>query len=519
MTQPSASIAESGFDNTYVNLGEAYSSACSATPVTSPAWMAWNDALAKQIDWPAALRQTPKALAALAGNDLLAGSSPIATVYAGHQFGSYNPQLGDGRALLLGEWRNHAGRRVDIQLKGAGPTPFSRGGDGRSPVGPVVREFLVSEAMHALGVPTTRALAAVATGDTVYRQRPEPGAVLTRVASSHLRVGTVQYFAMTNAGEGVAELVDYVVARHYADELAKARASDPEYAAARVLLDQTARRFALLVAQWQSLGFIHGVLNTDNMLLCGETVDYGPCAFMDGYSSERVFSSIDTQGRYAYRNQPGIVHWSLSVLAQCLLPLLDEDQDAALAIAQAAVDQFPEHFSAAHSALLAAKFGFQAFGRDDQPLAEGFFAALTADQLDFTLGFRWLTETAANNLDHTPIPELFTPNTQLLDWLDDWRARKAQEKATVSKPKSDSTKQPDGDVDPAVEKMQAVNPAIIPRNHLVARAISEAEAGDYSGMQGMYERWRTPFSWQAGDTTFAAGPTQDEAVTRTFCGT
>ena len=326
--------------------------------MTGPDWLAWNESLAAEIDWPVEWRHTQAALDALAGNNVLDGMDPAATVYAGHQFGSFNPQLGDGRALLLGEWVNTAGKRFDIQLKGAGPTPYSRGGDGRSPVGPVVREYLLSEAMFHLGVPTTRALAAVTTGDRVIRNQIEPGAILTRVASSHLRIGTVQYFAMTQRGEGLEALVNYVAQRHYPEPSQGDGLSETQ-AAARSLLSGMGKRLASLVARWQSIGFIHGVLNTDNMLLCGETIDYGPCAFMDNFTANKVFSSIDTGGRYAFANQPAIAHWNLSILAQCLLPLLDDNEESALRFAQGVVDGFPQQYTDVYSGLLAAKFGGQ----------------------------------------------------------------------------------------------------------------------------------------------------------------
>jgi len=486
------------FDNTYRALGAPYANPCSATPVSEPHWLAWNEQLAADIDWPPEWHHTDLALRALSGNTLLAGSDPVATVYAGHQFGSFNPQLGDGRALLLGEWVS-GNQRLDIQLKGAGPTPYSRGGDGRSPVGPVVREYLISEAMFYLGVPTTRALAAVATGEPVIRNQIEPGAVLTRIASSHLRIGTVQYFAMTQGGEGLDALVRYVAARHYADLVDSDPAASTQ-AAARVLLSALGKRLASLVAQWQSLGFIHGVLNTDNMLLCGETVDYGPCAFMDAFSASKVFSSIDTGGRYAYANQPGIVHWNLSVLAQCLLPLLDANEEKALAFAQRVVDAFPQHYADVYAGLLAAKFGLTSVAANDQPFLDDFFRVLEDNQHDFTLAFRWLTETATGRLDQTPLPALFQPSPALEAWSKDWEARRS-------------------DAAEVITCMERTNPVVIPRNHLVARAIKQTETGDTSLLSTLHKRWQTPYSWDAEDLQWAAGPKKDEEILRTFCGT
>ena len=467
--------------------------------MTGPDWLAWNESLAAEIDWPVEWRHTQAALDALAGNNVLDGMDPAATVYAGHQFGSFNPQLGDGRALLLGEWVNTEGKRFDIQLKGAGPTPYSRGGDGRSPVGPVVREYLLSEAMFHLGVPTTRALAAVTTGDRVIRNQIEPGAILTRVASSHLRIGTVQYFAMTQRGEGLEALVNYVAQRHYPEPSQGDGLSETQ-AAARSLLSGMGKRLASLVARWQSIGFIHGVLNTDNMLLCGETIDYGPCAFMDNFTANKVFSSIDTGGRYAFANQPAIAHWNLSILAQCLLPLLDDNEESALGFAQGVVDGFPQQYTDVYSGLLAAKFGFDSISAADQPLIDRFFTLLEENQHDFTLAFRWLTETATGSLDHTPLPELFIPSPALEAWHGTWATR------------ADCSKR-------ALERMAQSNPVVIPRNHLVARAITQAERGDKTLMTSLGGRWQAPFHWERNDTDWAACPKKDEEIHRTFCGT
>ena len=489
------------FEHSFHALGSEYVTPTAATPVSAPKWLAWNNRLAEQLGWPEAWGHNEQTLITLAGNGQFEGSQPGSAAYAGHQFGNYNPQLGDGRAILLGEWRRPDGQLFDIQLKGAGPTPYSRGGDGRSPVGPVVREYLMSEAMHSLGVPTTRALAAVATGDPVYRQQLEPGAILTRVAKSHIRIGTVQFFAMTRQGEGLKELVSYVTQRHYGAALQKAQALDPQATHAQVLLNEVIRALANLVAHWQSLGFIHGVLNTDNMLLCGETVDYGPCAFMDTFAAGQVFSSIDTGGRYAFGNQPGIVHWNLSVLAQCLLPLIDEDQEKAVAVAQKSVDQFPTLFTDIYSARLAAKFGLDAMRDSDHALIESFFSQLEEDKLDFTLAFRWLTEVANGNMDATILESLFTPSSGLLNWQTQWSNRRLQ--ATSA----------------SCEHMKTANPVVIPRNHWVAQAIGMAEAGDNELMETLQSRWQDPFNWHAGDEQFAAAPKREEQVHRTFCGT
>lgn len=493
-----------GFEHSYLELGERFVSEQLPSPVKRPAWLAFNYPLAASLDWPVAWQNSETALTALAGNTLLPGSRPAATAYAGHQFGSYNPRLGDGRAILLGEWINDAGQRYDIQLKGAGRTPFSRGGDGRSPIGPVVREYLVSEAMHALGVPTTRALAAVSSGEPVYREAVEPGAVLTRVASSHLRIGTVQYFAMSKQGDGVAELVDHVAARHYPAALAEAQTPAQPGSSAEVLLANYAPALAALVARWQVLGFVHGVLNTDNMLLSAETVDYGPCAFMDNFDPKACYSAIDTGGRYAWPNQPQIAHWNLSVLAQCLLPLLASDEAVALAKAQSIVDQFPAHYFAAHSALLCAKFGLTQWRESDTALVDTFYQALADENLDHTLAFRWLTEVACDTLDHSPLPELFVPGAKLEAWLNDWQQRRALDS---------------GDITTVNAIMRNSNPCVIPRNHQVAEAIAAATAGDNSAMQRYGDRWQTPWEWQDEDLELARPPVAEERVFRTFCGT
>ena len=354
------------FDNSFARLPEAFYTRQTPTPVSEPGPIAVNNDLARQLGIDPAWLTSPEGLAVVAGNTVPDGAQPLASVYAGHQFGSYNPQLGDGRAILLGEVVDDAGHRYDIQLKGSGPTPYSRGGDGRSPIGPVLREYLVSEAMYTLGIPTTRALAAVSTGEQVAREEFLPGAVLARVASSHIRIGTFQYFAAHNDTDSLQASTGHVLARHYPEAL------DAENQAL-ALLKAVMERQAALVAGWQLLGFIHGVMNTDNMLICGETIDYGPCAFMDTFAADKVFSSIDHGGRYAYRNQPGIAHWNLACLAQCLLPLLDDDKDQAVTLAQAQVDCFPDMFLAAHTRGMARKLGLQELNGDDNALVEDLF--------------------------------------------------------------------------------------------------------------------------------------------------
>jgi len=491
------------WEHSYQDLGALYTSTAHSERASKPEWMAWNDSLTEGLNWPSAWAKSDEALKAFSGHSDLPGTKPSASVYAGHQFGQYNPQLGDGRAVLLGEWVLEDGRRYDVQLKGAGPTPYSRGGDGLSPVGPVVREYLLSEAMHCLGVPTTRALAAIATGDSVFRNDREPGAVMVRVADSHLRFGTIQYFAMTRDGEGLEELVSYASHRHY-QAVIDAKDARTTAQQAEVLLEETVKRMASLVAHWQSLGFIHGVMNTDNMLLSGQTIDYGPCAFVDTYKADAKFSAIDSQGRYRLSNQPGIAHWNTSVLASCLLKVLNNQEDKAIAFAQAVIDEYPRWYTEAYKARMAAKLGLDAFREDDTTLLDNFLKTLETDSLDLTLAYRWLTHEALEDSHHTPIHQLFTPSDSLLAWRTEWARRRAANKASSEELNA---------------RMQSANPVVIPRNHQVAAAIADAEVGDYEYLEQAFQRWQSPFKWTDNDLSWAATPDVSERVTRTFCGT
>ncbi|KGE03076.1 protein adenylyltransferase SelO [Pseudohaliea rubra] len=483
------------FDNSYARLPARFYARLAPTPVREPGLLRVNRPLCETLGIDADWLASPGGIAVVAGNAIPGGAEPLAAAYAGHQFGQYNPQLGDGRALLLGELLDRDGRRFDLQLKGSGPTPWSRGGDGRSPLGPVLREYLVSEGMYALGVPTTRALAAVTTGERVMRDGIEPGAVLARVASSHIRVGTFQYFAVRGDREALETLLGHVIERHYP------QARDAANPALAVLEGVIARQ-AGLIASWQHLGFIHGVMNTDNMLLCGETVDYGPCAFMEAFHPETVFSSIDHGGRYAYQNQPGIAHWNLVRLAETLLPLLHDDQEEAVALAQDTLAAFPRQFSEAHAAGLARKLGLSGLRPDDDELVEGLFAALAEDGADFTLAFRYLSEEGGP--EAAALADLFQPGDALRAWLPHWRQRLA-------------TAGEDGAARRA--RQRAANPVFIPRNHLVQAAIEAAEDGDLAPFHRLAERVANPYRWDPADADLARPARPEERVQRTFCGT
>ena len=485
------------FDNSYARLPDQFFSRLDPTPVSRPGPIRVNRPLAESLgidpDWLA----SREGIAVIAGNSVPAGAEPIATVYAGHQFGSYNPQLGDGRAILLGEVIGADGKRYDIQLKGSGPTPYSRGGDGRAPLGPVIREYVVSEAMYALGVPTTRALAAVTTGDTVTRQQFEPGAVLARVAASHIRIGTFQFFAAQRDTEALHVLVDHVLERHYPEQLT---AENRPLA----LLQSAIAAQAALIARWQLLGFIHGVMNTDNMLLSGETVDYGPCAFMDAFNPETVFSSIDHAGRYAYRNQPGMAHWNLTCLAQTLLPLIDGDTDRAVAQAQEAIDSFPGQFMDAHTAGLAAKLGLAEVTQEDTSLIEDLFKLMAEAKADFTLTFRHLADLANPTSGQATVADIYTLPQTLEPWCERWRERLAASADSAQRRAA----------------MYRANPVYIPRNHLVEAAIRAAvDQGDLAPFNDLVDRLARPFDYEPGDSRYALPPADGEEVRETFCGT
>jgi len=488
------------FDNSYSSLPERFFSRLPPTAVEKPELIRGNDALAVQLGIDPAWLASDAGVQMVAGNTLPENAEPIATVYAGHQFGSWNPQLGDGRALLLGEVLDKKGHRHDIQLKGSGRTPYSRGGDGRAPLGPVLREYIVSEAMAALGIPTSRSLSAVTTGEPVFREATAlPGAVLARVASSHIRIGTMEYFASRGDEEGLKILSDHVIERHY-PELKKL--ADPYLA----LFEGIAGRQASLLAKWQTVGFIHGVMNTDNMLLCGETIDYGPCAFMDDFDPATVFSSIDHGGRYAYQNQPGIAHWNLSCLARAMLPLFGEDQEAAIEAATKSLNRFPAQFSEAYQNELNRKLGLSESNENTQQLGTDLFKLMAEEHADFTLTFRRLAE-LANPDDKASIRDLFDFPDAFSDWLERWR-----ELAGLNKASGESKKR--------FQAMLKANPVFIPRNHLIEEAIVAAvRKSDLQPFHQLADLLQQPYHYDPRFERYALPPTPEQVVPATFCGT
>jgi serine/tyrosine/threonine adenylyltransferase len=498
MTAQAEAVELFAFDNSYARLPEQFYARLPPTPVASPRLVALNNGLARQLGLDPRRLASPEGVAVLAGNRVPRRGEPLAMAYAGHQFGFFVPQLGDGRAILLGEVIDSGGVRRDIQLKGSGPTPYSRSGDGRAALGPVLREYLVSEAFAALGIATTRSLAAVTTGETVWRETPLPGAVLTRVASSHIRVGTFQFFAARGDIDAVRHLADHVVARHYPHA---ADAANPY----RALLDLVIARQAELVAQWLLVGFIHGVMNTDNTSIAGETIDYGPCAFMDTYHPGTVYSSIDSVGRYAYGNQPRIARWNIARLAETLLPLLAEDKDAALKEAQAAIDAFAARFQAAYAAGLRRKLGLRRSLPDDLALGQDLLERMADNGADFTLTFRGLCEAAGGPDGDAVVRKLFTDPSAFDAWAVRWRRRLVEEGAQAGE---------------RLAMMRSANPCFIPRNHLVEEAISAAQThADYSRFETLLAVLSRCYEDQPGFAGYAAPPRPEQIVRQTFCGT
>ncbi|MCO4848388.1 MAG: YdiU family protein [Yoonia sp.] len=465
------------FNNSYVHLPAQMFTRQTAKPVPDPTLIIANARLATTLGIDPDWLNTPAARDIFAGNAVADGSEPLASAYAGHQFGNWNPGLGDGRALLLGEVLGTDGVRRDIQLKGSGPTPYSRSGDGRAWLGPVLREYLVSEAMHAMGVPTTRALAAVTTGETVVREEPLPGAIITRVAQSHIRVGTFQLMAARGDIDALSALFDHVVDRHF-----------PEVDSPAALLTAVTKAQAKLIAKWMSVGFVHGVMNTDNVSIAGETIDYGPCAFMDVYDAASVFSAIDRQGRYAYQNQPRIAVWNLAQFATSLIPLMP-DQDAAIEEFTAIINAFPTHYEAQWITAFGAKLGLDAPSEDDRALISDLLGLMQQDRADFTNTFA--------NLAGPDAHDQFVDRAAFQAWSARWQARGY-----------------DADI------MATANPVIIPRNHQVEAVIAAGRDADFSPCHALLAAVTQPYA-PATDATaaFARAPAMDERVTQTFCGT
>lgn len=479
------------FDTSYARLPGIFHSQVKPYGASAPTLLKLNKALADVLGFDVDALVEEQAAEVFSGNQLVEGSDPLAMAYAGHQFGGFNPGLGDGRALLLGEVVGRDGKRYDIQIKGSGQTPYSRQGDGRAALGPVLREYVMSEAMHALGIPTTRALAAVTTGDPVLRERMLPGAMVTRVASSHLRVGTFEFAAIQRDQEKLEALTDYALARHYPD-------ANPDLPKGLQLLEGVMEAQAQLIARWMGVGFIHGVMNTDNCTISGQTIDYGPCAFMDSYNPGQVYSSIDSQGRYAFANQPPIAHWNMAILAQALLPLIDAEEEVAIKLAQEAVNGFQAKYSKAYQAVMRDKLGLMSELAGDGELARDFLVLMADGEADFTGTFRAL---ANDSLNLATLPDAET-------WLDRWKARLAM----------------DGEVDPAARTsvMRSANPAIIPRNHRVEAMIAAGLEGDLVPFHAMVDALSKPYEDAPVEGAMAAlalPPQAEEVVHATFCGT
>jgi protein adenylyltransferase len=484
-----------GFQHSYATLPGRFYARVAPTPVADPHPVVFNASLAENLGLAAQVIG-PAAASVLSGNELPEDACPLAMAYAGHQFGVFVPQLGDGRAILLGELRGHDGARRDLQLKGAGRTPFSRNGDGRAALGPMLREYLVSEAMHALRVPTTRSLAVVTSGEPVLRERALPGAILTRVAASHVRVGTFEYFAARGDHAAVGELLDYVIARHYPTA---AEAERPALA----VLEEVMHRQVALVADWMLLGFIHGVMNTDNMAISGETIDYGPCAFMDEYDPKTVFSSIDHHGRYAYGNQAVIAQWNVARFAETLLFLIDPDPERAVTLATEVVAPFVAQFDDRFLAGMRRKIGLSSALDADAELVKRLLNAMQHARADFTLTFRELTRVAEGG-ERSALRELLAESTELEDWLHDWQGRLA------SDPRSAAER---------AASMRAANPAFIPRNHRVQAALEAADGGDYEPFRKLHAILERPYDDQAEVAEYGQPPRPAERVLQTFCGT
>ncbi|UFU00607.1 YdiU family protein [Radiobacillus kanasensis] len=476
-------------ENSYTQLPEVFYTLQDPTPVTSPEFVIFNAVLAQELGLDAKLIQSEEGAAILAGNQVPDHATPLAQAYAGHQFGHFT-MLGDGRAILLGEHITPDDNRRDIQLKGAGRTPYSRGGDGRAALGPMLREYIISEAMHALGVPTTRSLAVVSTGEPTYRETELPGAILTRVAASHLRVGTFQYARKWGTQEDLRALADYAIKRHYPEVWNQ----ENRYVS---FLRELIKKQAVLIAKWQLVGFIHGVMNTDNMTISGETIDYGPCAFMDVYSPETVFSSIDVQGRYAYQNQPYIAGWNLARFAEAILPLLDKDQDRAIEIANKEVTSFLDLYNQNWLAGMRGKLGIFNEETEDEKLVEQLLEIMEKEKADYTNTFRGLT------FPDRQKDEVFQTD-EFANWKEKWEARLQRQ---------------DESMEDIHYLMRESNPAVIPRNHKVEEALEAAVAGDNSVMNRLLDVLKNPYAHTNAQEEYGRPPATPDPAYRTYCGT
>ena len=489
-------ISYFNFDNSFAKeLGD-YFAPCKSELSSSPTLLKLNYALAEELGVEPTLLDTEEGLAILSGHNLPKGSEPLAQAYSGHQFGGFSPLLGDGRALLLGEILDSNNKRRDIQLKGSGRTPFSRGGDGKSALGPVLREYLISESMHALGIPTTRALAAVATGEEVNRDTSLPGGILTRVAASHIRVGTFQFGTALGDIDKIKKIADYSIARHYPEA---ANSANPYL----TLFEYVSNAQASLVARWMGVGFIHGVMNTDNMTISGETIDYGPCAFMDSYSSGTVFSSIDTQGRYAYSNQPSILSWNLTRLAETLVPLVDKNQDQAVGLLTAAIQNIRTLYESHWLSQMRSKIGLTIDDPLDKGLIESLLLIMEEEQADFTLVFRRLAAALQDNEDE--VRKLFKDPASFDSWRIRWQERLAKE---------DNTKES------VIRMMNKTNPIYIARNHKVEEVLSSAiDQKDIKPFLDFLLVLENPFDEVEGSEDYAVPGPDSDIPYQTFCGT
>lgn len=491
MTQrPEKTETEWKLENSYARLPQVFFTRLRPDPVQSPKLVAFNEPLAEMLGLDIEDLKSESGTAILAGNEIPEGAFPLAQAYAGHQFG-FLTMLGDGRAVLLGEQMTPDGERFDIQLKGAGRTPYSRGGDGRAALGPMLREYIISEAMHGLGIPTTRSLAVVATGEEIRRETSLPGAVLTRVAASHLRFGTFQYAAGVGDMDKIRALADYAIERHYAD----VDLSDNRYLG---FFKEVAKRHASLVAKWQLVGFIHGVMNTDNMTISGETIDYGPCAFMDMYDPATVFSSIDHQGRYAYGNQPQIAGWNLARFAETMVPLFHEDSEEAVKLAQAVLSDYIKAYYTHWLAGMRAKLGLFTEEGEDEVLVADLLNLMKEYDADYTNTFRALT---LGEFEETSL----SGKAEFNEWKEQWEARLARQ---------------DQSMDEARQLMRSHNPSIIPRNHRVEEALDAAvQRGDYSVMERLLNVLADPFAYSEEQTEYTKLPPEAPDSYQTFCGT